>query len=249
MGGCHPAGGWVHGAMQVPSRLRKLMNVLLVPSGSTQPIPPRAAHPDVSVPTSFCSSPCSHQAGMFVHVAFDAMGRGYSSQHNTLGMIGAWPCVSEGVQRCGGWGGCVCECARLVHGEYCKCQPFSPPTHHLIWLPRALPHSAANDTGREEADTSIMLRPPSLNPTLHPTPPLYPAVNYTGREEADTFIMRQAREYIGQGVQHVSLKVSGGAARRSTELVWGPVALLLSWRQKHHVSPPSPNRPTPKLRW
>lgn len=32
--------------------------------------------------------PGSSQEGMYVHVVLDAMGRGYSSQHNKLGMIG-----------------------------------------------------------------------------------------------------------------------------------------------------------------
>jgi hypothetical protein len=42
--------------------------------------------------------PCSHQEGMFVHVVLDAMRRGFTSQHNVLGMQGA--CVRV---RDGGW--------------------------------------------------------------------------------------------------------------------------------------------------
>lgn len=34
-------------------------------------------------------APCSHAEGLYIHIVFDAMGSGYSSQHNTLGMIGA----------------------------------------------------------------------------------------------------------------------------------------------------------------
>lgn len=97
---------------------------------------------------------CSHLRGMYIHVVYDAMNAGFSSQYNTNGMIGALRLY------------CPVHCPVLPCAVPCHRSLACPPSSDCTrWSSRlsiaeqaalALPPCAVSYRGKETADSYIL---------------------------------------------------------------------------------------------